>query len=85
MIFLYLLMLIILFFRFLHFLFHRLTEKFVLLHHHIYKFDIKYKIYSMKPSERYRSKMFNWVYSSKQRGLMLNDICPYDFTVINQN
>ena len=39
----------------------------------------------MKPSERYRSKMFNWVYSSKQRGLMLNDICPYDFTVINQN
>ena len=64
---------------------YRLTEKFVLLHHHVYKFDIKYKIYSMKPSERYRSKMFNWVYSSKQRGLMLNDNCPYDFTVIKPN
>ena len=64
---------------------YRLTEKFVLLHHHVYKFDIKYKIYSMKPSQRYRSKMFNWVYSSKQRGLMLNDNCPYDFTVIKPN
>ena len=63
----------------------RLSEKFVFLHHDLYKFEIKYTIYSMKPSERYRSKMFNWIYSHKQRSLMLEDNCTYGFTVTKPN
>ena len=63
----------------------RLYDKFIFLHHHVYKFDINYKIYSMKPSENYRSKMFFWTNSKEQRNLMLEDDCKYDFTIIKNN
>ena len=63
----------------------RLSEKFVFLHHDLYKYDIKYTIYSMKPSERYKSKMFNWIHSHRQRNLMLEDNCTYGFTIIKPN
>ena len=63
----------------------RLPEKYIWLHHHLYKFDIKYRIYTMKPSDIYASEMFNWVKKSIQKQLMLNDTCPYDFTLTYPN
>ena len=63
----------------------KLIEKFVWLHHHIYKFDIKYKIYTMKPSDIYFDKMFNWRNSLNQLKLMIEDKCPYDFVLKNPN
>ena len=63
----------------------KLIEKFVWLHHHIYKFDIKYKIYTMKPSDIYFDKMFNWRNSQNQLKLMIEDKCPYDFVLKNPN
>ena len=62
-----------------------LSEKFVFLHHHLYKFDIKYKIHTMKPSETYVDKMFNWKNSESQLKLMLEDNCPYDFVITKPN
>ena len=63
----------------------RLSEKFFFLHHHLYKFDIKYKIHTMKPSEIYAHKMFKWRKSSSQLKLMLEEKCPYDFEITKQN
>ena len=57
----------------------RLSEKFLFLHHHIFNFKISYKIYTMKPSDTYASKMFSWSKSKEQINLMLTDKCPYDF------
>ena len=63
----------------------RVSEKFLFLHHHISKFDIKYNIYTMKPSNIYASKMFSWKGSSEQIKLMLEDSCPYDFIMTKPN
>ena len=63
----------------------RLTEKFVFLHHHLYKMDIKYKIYTMKPSDTYISKMFHWTRTETQVKLMLEENCPYDFVLTKPN
>ena len=60
----------------------RLSNKFLFLHHHIFKFKIKYRIFTMKPSEIYRKKMFKFKNSSDQIKLMLEDKCPYDFKII---
>ena len=59
----------------------KLIEKFVWLHHHVYKFDIKYKIYTMKPSDIYVDQMFNWRNTQSQLKLMIEDKCPYDFVL----
>ena len=64
---------------------YRLSEKFIQLHHHLYKFDIKYKIYTMKPSNIYADKMFIWTKSESQLKLMLEDSCPYDFVLTKPN
>ena len=63
----------------------RLPEKFIWLHHHLFKFDIKYKIYTMKPSNEYASEMFYWEKKDYQKELMLNDTCPYDFILTYPN
>ena len=63
----------------------RLSEKFFFLHHHLYKFDIKYKIHTMKPSDIYAKKMFFWERSESQLKLMLEDKCPYDFVITKPN
>ena len=63
----------------------RLSEKFLFLHHHLYKFDIKYKIYTMKPSDIYAQKMFSWTRSESQLKLMLEDNCPYNFVLTEPN
>lgn len=59
----------------------RLSNKFLFHHHHIFKFKMKYKIYSMKPSETYRKKMFAFKRSKMQLKLMLEDKCTYDFVL----
>ena len=64
---------------------YHLCEMFIHLHHYVYKYDKKYFIYSMKPSEKYKSKMFSWRKSSKQRILMVEDNCPNDFVIIKPN
>ena len=64
---------------------YRLSEKFVFLHHHLYKFDINYKIHTMKSSDIYADKMFKWENSESQRDLMINDKCIYGFTITKPN
>ena len=61
---------------------YKLSEMFLHLHHFVFKLNQKYIIHLMKPSERYASKMFRWIYSHAQRNLMLEENCPYDFTII---
>ena len=63
----------------------RLSEKFLFLHHHLYKFDIKYKIHTMKPSDIYINKIFNWRKSKSQLKLMIEDKCTYDFVITKPN
>ena len=63
----------------------RLSEKFLFLHHHLYKFDIKYKIHTMKPSDIYINKIFNWRKSKSQLKLMIEDKCIYDFVITKPN
>lgn len=63
----------------------KLSEKIRFLHHHFYKFNIKYKIYTMKPSNLYMSKMFIWKKTPEQLKLMLEDKCPYNFVVTKSN
>ena len=64
---------------------YRLSEKFRWLHHHFFKFDIKYKIHTMKPSDIYADKMFRWRISKSQLKLMIEDTCPYDFILTKPN
>ena len=60
----------------------RLSEKIHFLHHHFFKFKIRYTIHTMKPSNSYLSKMFSWKKSFEQVKLMLEDDCPYEFKVL---
>ena len=63
----------------------RLSEKYRWLHHHLYKFDIKYKIHTMKPSDIYADQMHIWKNSESQLKLMIEDKCPYDFVLTKPN
>ena len=63
----------------------RLSEKMLFLHHHLYYNKIKYKIYTMKPSIVYASKMFFWQKTPEQIKLMLEDDCPNDFIITKTN
>ena len=63
----------------------RLCEKFLWLHHHLYKLDIKYKIYTMKPSDIYLNQMFIWRASPYQLKLMIEAECPNDFILTKPN
>ena len=63
----------------------RLLEKFLWFHHHFYKFDIKYKIYTMKPSDIYANQMFRWRATPSQLKLMIEDKCTYDFVLTKPN
>lgn len=63
----------------------RMSEKIHFLHHHLFKFRIQYKIHTMKPSEVYATKMFEWRGNSEQKKLMLEDKCPNEFVLTKQN
>ena len=64
---------------------YKLSEKFQHLHHHLFKYDNEFNIYTMKPSDIYADKMFRWSKSESQLKLMLEDNCPYDFVLTKQN
>ena len=52
-----------------------LSQKYLHLHHDIYKYKINYSIYKIKPSTKYLKKMFPWKNSKEQRKLMINEKC----------
>ena len=60
---------------------YRLTEKYLHLHHQIYKYEIRYNIYRMKSSQKYQNIMFPWKNQKKQIELMLNEKCD-NFEII---
>ena len=55
------------------------------LHHSLYNFTRKYTIFKMKPSKMYQNQMILWQGTDEQMQIMLNDSCPYDFTIIKPN
>ena len=55
------------------------------LHHSLYNYKRKYTIFKMKPSKVYDDKMIIWEDSEEQLRIMLNDICPYNFTIVKPN
>ena len=63
----------------------RISQKYHFLHHHLYKFNYKYKVHTMKPSDIYAHKMFRWDLSQSQLKLMLEDKCTYDFVLTKPN
>ena len=60
---------------------YRLSEKYLHFHHDIYKLNVNYTLYEMKPSEDYRKEMFVWRNSKRQIDLMINEKCK-EFSVI---
>ena len=52
-----------------------LSQKYLHLHHDIYQYPIKFKIYRMKPSKNYLIGMFPWRNNKMQIYLMLNEKC----------
>lgn len=60
-----------------------LSQKYLHLHHDIYKYKINYSIYKIKPSIKYLKEMFPWKNSKEQRKLMINEKCN-DFIKIHQ-
>ena len=60
----------------------RLSEKIILMHHHLFKLNKKLIIHTMKPSNKYLSGMFLWRRTKKQYSLMIQDKCPYNFAII---
>lgn len=63
----------------------KLPEKVYNIHFHIFNFPIKYKLYTMIPSNNYRNQMFFWKNSGKQSELMLEEKCPQNFIITLPN
>ena len=63
---------------------YRLSEKYLHFHHDIYKLNVNYTLYEMKPTEDYRKEMFVWRNSKRQIDLMINEKCR-EFNVIQPN
>ena len=55
------------------------------LHHSLYNFKRNYTIFKMEPSDIYKNEMIIWQNIHEQKIIMLNDICPNNFTIINPN
>ena len=60
-----------------------LSQKYLHLHHDIYKYKVNYSIYKIKPSTKYLKEMFPWKNSKEQRKLMISEKCN-DFIKILQ-
>ena len=56
---------------------YRKSEKFLHLHHDIYKFPRHFTIYKMNPSKNYKNEMFSWKKEEAQLKLMVNEKCLY--------
>ena len=64
---------------------YRITEKFRHLHHEYFDFPRKFITYTMQPSNEYKKKLFYWRKTDRQVKLMLNDKCPYPFSITEPN
>ena len=62
--------------------FYELSERFYHLHYSVYKFPFKYTIYKMKASESYKTLMFPFINSEKQRELMIKEKCYNKFNIV---
>jgi hypothetical protein len=62
--------------------FYKLSERFYHLHHSVYTFPFKYTIYKLKASESYKTLMFPFINSEKQRELMIKEKCDNNFYII---
>ena len=60
---------------------YRLSQKYLHLHHDIYKYPKKFTIYKMKSSITYSVNMFPWKNSKKQISLMIKEKCG-EFDII---
>ena len=60
---------------------YKIREMLYHLHQDIYNFKIKYNVYSMEPSFSYKNEMFIWRNKGFQKNLMLNNSCPFNFTL----
>ena len=56
-----------------------LEEKIQHFYYDIDRLNRKFNIYRMKPSEYYLRKMYHWKNNEKQRKLLFNETCKYDF------
>ena len=54
---------------------YRKSEKFLHLHHDIYKFERNFTIYRMIPSLKYKNEMFAWKNNKEQAQLMIQENC----------
>lgn len=54
---------------------YRKSEKFLHLHHDIYKFKRNFTIYRMIPSLKYKNEMFAWKNNKEQAQLMIQESC----------
>ena len=54
---------------------YRKSEKFLHLHHDIYKFKRNFTIYRMIPSLKYKNEMFAWKNNKEQAQLMIQENC----------
>ena len=55
------------------------------IHHSLYHYKRSYTIFKMKPSTIYKNEMIIWKDSKDQLKIMLNDTCPYNFTIVKPN
>ena len=62
--------------------FYKLSERYYHLHYSVYTFPFNYSIYKMKASESYKASMFPFKNSIKQRKLMIEEKCDYNFYII---
>jgi hypothetical protein len=62
--------------------FYKFSERFYHLHHSVYTFPFKYTIYKLKASESYKTLMFPFKNSEKQRKLMIEEKCDDNFYII---
>lgn len=63
----------------------RFSEKFGHLHFDVYEYPRKFKIYKMKPSEKYKNEMFAWRKNPQQMKLMIDEKCFNNFFVVKPN
>lgn len=54
---------------------YRKSEKFLHLHHDIYKLPRRFTIYKMKPTKKYKNEMFVWKNEKNQLKLMIKENC----------
>lgn len=54
---------------------YRLPEKYFHLHRDFYNYKIKYSLYKMIPTKKYKTTMFPWRNTNEQRDLMIHEKC----------